>query len=55
MIMLRKKSYELMVNNSIYCMDGQGGKNKDYQKKHDSKNNSINVFQERQNKGNWNV
>ena len=40
--MLWKKTYKLMVNNSIYCIDKQGRKNKGYQKKNDSKNNSRN-------------
>ena len=44
MVMLRKKSCRLMVNNSIYCMDRQGGKYKDYRKKMTQKNNSRNMF-----------
>ena len=39
-----EKSYELVVNNSIYYMDKQGEKNRDYQKKNDSKNDSRNGF-----------
>ena len=43
--MLKKKRYNLMVNNNIYCMDRQGEK-KGFSKesKHDKKNNSENTF-----------
>ena len=51
--MLRKEGYKVMANNSIYCMDKQGEKNKDYLKKMSQKTISKICFQEKRNKGNW--